>query len=266
MLDIGSGVHLADPQILLWLVLIYLFAALLSGLSGFGFSGIGALTLIYLPPEFAISLLMMLSVVTQAGSLSRLWREMKGYSQPWNRPDGVIPYFVGGAIGMPVGIHIMLAAGASGLIFAFAMLLVSYSIYGLLIQAKPIFRNATGWRSAILVGACGGVIGGFTAFPGSALVIWNSLNGVSKEHARALIQPFILFMQLVGLALIAGTHPQLFDPSFWKLFVTITPVVLVGSIAGVAIYKRTSQINYRRITMGALGLSGAGLLLKLGLV
>lgn len=264
MIDIGSSMHVADPLVLSWLVLIYFFAGVLSGLSGFGFSGIGALTLIYLPPGIAISMLMMLSVVTQVSSLSRLWQELKGYLQPWTRPDGVVPYFVGGVIGMPVGIHSMLVAGATGLIFVFAVLLVSYSIYGLLIQAKPIFRDASDWRSAILVGACGGVIGGFTAFPSSALVIWNSLNGVSKEHSRALIQPFTLFMQLVGLALIAGTRPQLFDPSFWMLFVAITPVVLVGSISGMALYKRTNQINYRRITMGALGLSGVGLLLKLG--
>lgn len=265
MFDIGMGFPLTDTADLIGLVIIYASAAVMSGLSGFGFSAVGALSLIYLPPTIAISMLMMLSLATQALSFSSLWGELRSYSQPWYRPDGVLPYCVGGVLGMPVGIQIMAVVDAKDLMIAFGLLLVLYSGYSLLKPAPSSFQDATGWRSSLLVGACGGCIGGFTAFPGSILVIWTSLIGASKERGRALTQPFVFFMQLVGLAVIAVTRPQIFNGQLLTLFAAMVPLALIGSWVGVVIYRRTNQVNYRNICFAALGLSGLGLLLKLGL-
>jgi uncharacterized membrane protein YfcA len=265
MFDLTMGFPVTDPSDLIWLVMIYVTAAFMSGLSGFGFSAIGALSLIYLPPTLAISMLMMLSLATQALSFSRLWGELRNYSKPWYRKDGVLPYFVGGVFGMPVGIEIMTVVDAKSLVLVFGLLLVLYSGYCLAKPTKPVFQHVAGWRSSLLVGACGGVIGGFTAFPGSVMVIWTALTGRAKEHGRALTQPFVFFMQLVGLILIAFTRPQTFNNQFVTLFTAMVPLALIGSWVGVIIYRRTSQVDYRKICFTALGLSGFGLLLKLGL-
>ena len=245
-----------------WLALIYVFAGIVSGFSGFGFSAIGALSLIYLPPTLAISLLMMLSLGTQAMSSISLRHEMQEHFRPWYRADGVIPYCVGGTLGMPMGIQIMLLAGTKALMFVLGLTLVAYSAYSLWKPDKLQIRSAGSWRSSVLVGACGGVVGGFSAFPGSVIVIWNSLKGVPKEKGRALTQPFILFMQLVGLALIWATQPEVFSGEFWTLFSIMLPLALLGSVAGIAIYRKTSQLNYRSFTFALLGLSGLGLLAK----
>jgi hypothetical protein len=42
-------------------------------------------------------------------------------------------------------------------------------------------------------------------------------------------------------------------------------VSLLGNRIGIAIYRRTGDVGYRQITLAALGISGAGLLLKAGL-
>lgn len=265
MFDASMVFPVTAPADLIGLVLIYVSAAVMSGLSGFGFAAIGALSLIYLPPTIAISMLMLLSLATQAWSFSRLWGELRSFSQPWHRPDGVLPYCVGGVFGLPVGIEIMTRVDAKGLMLVFGLLLVLYSGYSLLKPAKPFLGKVASWRSSLLVGACGGVIGGFTAFPGSVLVIWTSLTGASKEQGRALTQPFVFFMQLVGLAVIAGTRPQIFNGQLLTLFAAMVPLALIGSWVGVAIYRKTSQIDYRNICFAALGVSGLGLLLKLGL-
>lgn len=248
-----------------WLALIYVFAGIVSGFSGFGFSAIGALSLIYLPPTLAISMLMMLSIGTQAMSSITLRHEMKEHLRPWYGSDGVLPYCVGGALGMPIGIQIMLLAGTKVLMFVLGLVLVAYSAYSLWKPDKLLIRNAGSWRSSVLVGACGGVVGGFSAFPGSVIVIWNSLKGVSKARGRAITQPFILFMQLVGLALIGVTQPQVFSGEFWTLFSMMLPIALLGSLGGIAIYRKTSQVNYRSFTFALLGLSGLGLLAKLAI-
>lgn len=261
----GTWFELSGTPSLGWLGLIYLFAGIVSGFSGFGFSAIGALSLIYLPPALAISMLMMLSLGTQAMSSISLRHEMKEHFRPWYRADGVLPYCIGGTLGMPMGIQIMLLAGTNVLMLILGLILVAYSAYSLWKPDKLLIRGAGSWRSALLVGAFGGVVGGFSAFPGSVIVIWNALKGVPKAKGRALTQPFILFMQLVGLALIGATQPQVFSGEFWTLFSTMLPLALLGTLAGIAIYRKTSQLNYRSFTFALLGLSGLGLLAKLAI-
>jgi uncharacterized membrane protein YfcA len=255
--------HLGEPATLIALAVIYTTAAVFSGLSGFGFSAIGCLSLVVLPPQLGIALLMGLSLITQMSSFGSLWSELRRHVGPWHRSDGVLPYLVGGTLGMPAGLAILAAFGARDLTVALGSMLICYSIWSL---AKPpswrIADRAPSLRRSFMVGAVGGVVGGFSAFPGSALVVWNGLTGVGKEEGRALTQPFILWMQLLGLALLLATRPQLFDVAFWKIFAAALPTALLGNALGVAIYRRTGDLGYRRITFVALGVSGGGLVLK----
>ncbi len=207
---------------------------------------------------------MLLSLITQAMSFANLWREMRDQGSAWHRSDGVIPYCIGGALGMPAGLGILLAVDANLLTGVFGALLVLYSLYSLFKPTQLQLRGANmGWRSSVLVGAVGGVVGGFTAFPGSAIVVWTGLKGATKEQARALTQPFVFFMQLLGLGSLLIARPETFNATFWAMLVAMLPLAIGGSFLGVAIYRQTSQINYRKITFAALGLSGAGLLIKL---
>jgi hypothetical protein len=252
-----------EPSVILALGLIYLTAAIFSGLSGFGFSAIGCLSLLVLPPQRGVVILMALSLVTQASSFRKLWPELSRYALPWRRRDGVLPYLVGGTAGVPVGLAILSALGARELTMALGLLLMAYSAWSLRAGDQHSLRNRVPahWRS-FCVGAIGGVIGGFSAFPGSALVVWNGLRGAGKEEGRALTQPFILWMQVVGVALFVATRPRLFDASFWSILTLALPAALLGNALGVAIYRATGDRGYRRITLAALGLSGAGLIAK----
>ncbi len=254
---------IGHPAAFTALALIYTTAAVFSGLSGFGFSAIGCLSLALLPPQTGIAMLMSLSLVTQAWSFRSLRGELRRHSGSWTRRDGVLPYLIGGTAGMPVGLAILATFGARELSVSLGVLLIAYSIWSL---AKPVGLRLRGgppsaWRS-FLVGAAGGVVGGFSAFPGSAIVVWNGLLGLGKEEGRALTQPFILWMQIVGLALLLATRPQLFGPVFWGLFAAALPASLLGNSAGVAIFRRTGDVGYRNITFVALGLSGIGLVAK----
>ena len=256
--------HVAGPATLVDLAVIYSMAAIFSGLSGFGFSAIGCLSLLVLPTQLGIAMLMALSLITQASSFGTLWPELRRHALPLHRRDGVMPYLAGGTVGMPVGVAILAAVGARELTVALGLLLMGYSAWSLfkpsdlrLCDSAPLR-----WRS-FLVGAAGGVVGGFSAFPGSALVVWNGLSGVGKEKGRALTQPFILWMQLVGLALLVATRARMFDAAFWAIFAAALPAALLGNALGVAIYRKTGDVGYRRITFVALGLSGCGLVFKI---
>lgn len=253
----------SDAGSLVLLAATYAAAGVFSGLSGFGFAAVGSLSMIALSPQLAVPLLMVLSFATQAASLRTLWAELRPVGAPWHRPDGVLPYLLGGLAGMPVGLSILTTSSAELLKAVLGLLLVGYASWSLLRPAKLALRAlCPNLNSALLVGLAGGVVGGFSAFPGSALVVWNGLTGRSKEQSRALTQPFILFMQVIGLSLLFAARPELFDSAFCVLLVLALPIALLGNGLGVAIYRKTGDRSYRRVTLIALGLAGTGLLLK----
>jgi uncharacterized membrane protein YfcA len=247
------------------LAAIYAVAAVLSGLSGFGFSAIGCLTFALLTPELAVAMLMGLSLLTQISGAAALWVDIRAHVLPWWRRDGVVPYLAGGAAGLPFGLALLSGLALPELKVALGVLLICYAAWSLVRSPPPALRREPNAVRSFCVGVAGGVVGGVAAFPGSALVVWNAISGTGKEQGRALTQAFILSMQLIGLSLLLARHPALFGPKFWALFVAAAPVALLGNRLGVAIYRRTGDIGYRRITLAALGAAGFGLLLQLAL-
>ena len=78
-----------------------------------------------------------------------------------------------------------------------------------------------------------GVVGGFTAFPGAAVVVWTGLRGLPKAQHRAIVQPYIILSQIYSLALVALLHPTYLNARFWLLLALSLPVVVPGTLTGV---------------------------------
>ena len=248
------------PLTIALLVVILAASALMSGLSGFGFSAIGALCLILLPPKLGVPLLMTLSAANQIMSLGQLKADMQPIRHWW--PDGPAPYLLGGLVGVPVGLAILGSLPTADLMLVFGAFLVIYAGYSLL---RPHGARAAvhgGWVASSLVGMSGGVIGGFTAFPGAAVVVWNGLRNVPKREARAIVQPYIFGLQVLSIALLALHRPETFGRTYWLLLAITIPVVLPCTLLGVRLYKSLSDVNFRRVTFILLGVSGLGLLIK----
>jgi hypothetical protein len=114
MQELTNLPSVGHPAALAALALIYTTAAVFSGLSGFGFSAIGCLSLALLPPQTGIAMLMSLSLVTQAWSFRSLRGELRRHSGSWTRRDGA-PYLICGTAGMPVGLGILAHHAAAAL-------------------------------------------------------------------------------------------------------------------------------------------------------
>ena len=185
---------------------------------------------------------------------------MKPIQEWW--PDGAAPYLLGGVIGVPVGLAILHSLPTSTLMAIFGAFLVLYAAYSMLKPEGVQVSAKGGWLASALVGMTGGVIGGFTAFPGAAVVIWSGLRRLPKRESRAIVQPYILGLQIISLAILAIQHPETFNATFWKLIAITVPVVLPCTLLGVNLYKLLSDINFRRISFMLLGTSGVGLLVK----
>jgi uncharacterized membrane protein YfcA len=64
------------------------------------------------------------------------------------------------------------------------------------------------------------------------------------------------------LILIALLHPNYLSYRYWLLLLLTLPAVLPGTAIGVMLYRRISDINFKRVSYLLLGLSGVALLLK----
>lgn len=249
-----------SPVSVLLLVVILAASALMSGLSGFGFSAIGALCLTLLPAQLGVPLLMTLSAANQVMSIRQLKADLKPIKEWW--PNGPAPYLLGGLVGVPLGLMVLKSLPSIQLMTVFGVLLVGYAAYSLLKPATPAMQARGGWMASSLVGMTGGVIGGFTAFPGAPVVVWSGLRQLPKTESRAIVQPYIFGLQILAIALLALERPQTFNATYWWLVLITVPVVLPFTLLGVRLYRSLSDVNFRRVTFILLGISGAGLLIK----
>lgn len=247
-----------------FLMAVFFLAAFMSGLSGFGFSAIGCLCLVVLSPAQAIPLLMALSLITQAQSFRALYAELSKH-RPSKTSDGVTPYIVGGVIGLMVGTPLLAIVPVNRLIPAVGVFLIGYCLYSLYKpKSLKIDVKSSNFIRSVAIGSFGGFIGSFSGFPGSALVVWNGLIGATKEQSRALTQPFILALQIVGLTMAAVIRPEVFDGNLGRLLLYCTPIALLGNQLGVSAFRAIKNDNlFGKITLLSLGLTGGGLLLRM---
>lgn len=255
--DAIAGLSLRD---LAWVEVIVFLSGVMSGLSGFGFSAVGAATLLLLPPILQVPLFQTLSTGNQLLSAGQLRDDMpKSWRDVWAGPG---PCMLGGVAGVPIGIWLLSHLPATRLMAAFGVLLVAYSVYSILKPASLTLRGIDGPLFGAGMGFLGGVLGGFTAFPGAAVVVWTGLRGLPKAQHRAIVQPYIIMSQIYSLSLFALLHPAYLNGRFWLLLALSLPAVVPGTLSGLAIYRRMSDLNFKRATFLLLGLSGLALLAK----
>lgn len=240
---------------------ILFLSGLMSGLSGFGFSAVGAATLLFIPPVTEAPLLQTLSTGNQLLSLERLRADMpSSWRAFWAGPGWPI---VGGMPGAYAGIWMLAHLPARQLMTVFGSVLVLYCLYSLFRRSGARLRGFDGPVTGAIVGFIGGAFGGFTAFPGAAVVVWAGLRDLPKAQSRAIVQPYIIMSQLFSIGLIALKQPQWLTGNYFALLLWTLPFVLPGTFCGVTLYRRISDVNFRRISFILLGLSGAALLTKL---
>lgn len=239
---------------------ILFLSGLMSGLSGFGFSAVGAATLLMMKPVLEAPLLQTLSTGNQLLSVEQLRADMpKSWKGFWESPGFCI---VGGLPGAFVGIWMLSHLPAMQLTTGFGILLVLYALYSIFKPTGAKIKGFDGPVSGLVVGFIGAALGGFTAFPGAAVVVWTGLRDLPKAQNRAIVQPYIIMSQIYALTLIYFLHRSYLSHQYLMLLLITLPAVLPGTLGGVLLYRRISDVNFKRVSYLLLGLSGLALLLK----
>lgn len=234
-------------------MLVIAAAALVSSIAGFAFSAIAGAMLFHIAddPVRLVQIMVACSIANQA---AMTWQLRKSIDWP-----GLCVFFAGGIPGLAAGVCLLIHADRHLYIHALGAFLLVYSAY-MLLRTPMTFKNQS-IAFDVAAGFLGGITGGAAGFPGAAVTIWCSMKGWDKARQRAVVQPFILIMQCTGLVAIslarqtATAHPG-FDPAN-LLFI---PASLLGTMAGMLLYKRLSDRQFARAVNAMLLISGVSYL------
>jgi uncharacterized membrane protein YfcA len=234
---------------------VVLAASTLSSIAGFAFSAIcGAMLLGMMnDPVRIVEIMMLCSIAIQSVSVATLWRDIN-----WR---DLRVFLIGGTLGLPIGVVLLLRIGHVGFREAMGGLLTAYAAYALF--KRPLTITSGGKLADAFVGFLGGITGGLAGFPGAAVTIWCGMRGLDKRSQRGTYQPFILIMQIIAIGLIqvlrtpmAGGHSidlELF------LFV---PAALLGTRSRLAIFRCLSDRLFALSINLLLLASGLGLMIQ----
>jgi hypothetical protein len=233
--------------------LVILVASLVSGIAGFAFSAICGAMLFHLidDPVRAVQIMMICSVGGQSLMVWALRREI-----PWR---SLSVFLAGAAIGLPLGIFVLLHTRSALYAQAIGVVLVLYAFF--MMASRPMILRRQNSLFDAMAGFLGGVTGGAAAFPGAFVTIWCGFKGWPKEKQRALYQPFILIVQLAAIAILAlpGFIPQ-GRPAFDFAGFFYLPAMLLGSTIGMACFNRLSDRQFSLAVNLLLVVSGVSFL------
>lgn len=221
-----------------------------NGLTGFG-TGLTALPfwLVALAPATAAPLVVVCSVVAQLQTLPAIWHAVR-----WRR---VLPFVVGGLLGVPAGTMLLGIASPQGFRLAIGGLLVVYCAIMLARRDGPTV--AWGGRLADgLAGLGGGVLGGFAGLSGPLPTVWASLRGWGKDARRSVFQTFNL--TVLALAGAAQATAGFVTAEVGRLVLVALPGTLIGAWLGRRTYIRLGERRFDRLVLVLLLLSGVSIL------
>jgi uncharacterized protein len=221
-----------------------------AGLAGFAFGLVAAAVWLHiLTPVETTALIVAFGLVVQGVSVWKLRRSLDARR--------LLPFLIGGAIGVPIGAELLRWSSASHLRAAVGIVLIGYSAWSL---ARPRLAAVTaGGRVADgVVGVASGMLGSTTGLGGILPTVWCQLRGWRKDEQRAVFQP-------VAVAIFAMTALWLGGAGFVerntaRLFVIGLPAVLAGLWLGLRLFARLDETGFRTLVLVLLLVSGLALL------
>src|SRR3954471_3146136 len=232
---------------------ILLFGALaggfVSGLAGFGTALMAlGIWLWVLPPQVAVPLVLICSVIAQLSTLRSIWKSID-FTLVW-------PFVIGGLIGVPLGTRLIAHADPNVFKLTVGIFLLIFPT--LLYFQRNDMAIAFGGRAADgAVGFAGGILGGLAGLSGPLPILWASIRGWSKQERRGIFQIFNGTVLAASLAMQIATGFVKVEV-YWLALIAF-PATIIGAWLGARIYHALSDRHFGDIVLGLLFLSGLGL-------
>lgn len=238
-----------DP-ITIYILIILFVATLVRSTFGFGESLIAVpLLSLLIPIEIAVPLSVLVSIVIAAIVVVQDRSKIHLKSAKW--------LIVFAALGIPIGLFLLVHANESWIKGILGVLIISYSAYSLLSKNK--FQLET--DNKVWLFACGfisGVLGGAYGLNGPSLVIYGNLRRWSAQHFRATLQAYFLPVSILGM--IGYAFQGLWTSEVTHYFLVSLPVIVPTVFLGRFFNGKLKDGNFLNLVFVGLIIVGLVLL------
>lgn len=226
----------------------------INGLAGFGTALMSlGIWLEVMPPEKAVAIVALMSVVSGVQSLWLIRREIR----PGLRrlPRFLIPALAG----LPLGAHILSGVTAGELKLLLASLMLLYGVYFLFKQSLP--TELTPHPAAdCMVGFAGGLLGGAASLSGVLPSMWCAMQPWTKMETSAVLRPYNI--AVLSLAAAAFAVNGIYSWETLLVAAAAIPVSMAASAVGIAVFRRLTDTVFRRLLIFMLFVSGLLILVQ----
>lgn len=231
------------------IVLVAAISGFVQGLSGFAFALVATSFWAWmLPPQQVVPLVLLGSLLGQCTSIFRVRADIS--------PGRVGPFLAGGMVGVPLGAAVLHTLNAQLFRAVFGLGLIVFCTLMLGADRLPKVRasrpadGGIGLVSGVLAGACG--------MGGPPMTLWCTLRGWDAATQRATFQSFFILVQIQVLTFY--TWLGVIDWPLIRMFLTVAPVIVAGSLIGSYIGRRFSERTFQRTVFMLLLVSGVMML------
>lgn len=220
------------------LLYVIVFAcAVLRGITGFGFA-IAAVPVIslFMSPELTVAYITLLQALIGLYDVPTCYKKAHWPSVGWLSVSSIV--------GIPIGVYLltMLDDNVVRILIAGVVIL---AILGLISKkGLPLKANA---KSAIPCGVFGGLFAGLASMAGPPTVLYFLGSGIKPAQARASMILFFFFTSLITIPFLY--QAELIDNTMFIYALIGLPVFIIGGKIGELIFKRTSDIGYKKISI-----------------
>lgn len=224
----------------------------INGLAGFGTS-LFALGwwLQVMPPVQAVALSLIMSVLSGIQGVVLVRKSIE-----WPRLGR---FLLPALLGIPIGLQLLHQVDAGLLKIVVAGFLL---LYGGFFTFRKGLPNLTR-RTPVIdggVGFLGGILGAIAGLSGALPTMWCSLRSWSKSEQRAVLQPFNVVV--LGLSAAVLAWDGVYDLQLLISIAIALPATMIAAQVGIAVFKKLTDWQFRRLLIAMMFLSGAILLIR----
>lgn len=226
----------------------------INGLAGFGTALLSlGIWLQVMPPWQAVSIVAAMSVVSGLQNLWLIRRDLRGDRGRFAR------FLLPALAGIPLGSAALGLVGASALKLVIAGFMLLYGAFFALRRSLPQIERPMPIMD-ILVGFLGGVLGGAASLSGALPTMWCAMQPWTKGETSAVLRPFNV--AILGIAALLFAWQGYYVRDTLVMMAIALPATLISGRIGVALFRRLTDQQFRRLLIWLLFASGALLTLR----
>lgn len=213
-----------------------MIAAIVQGITGFGFSLVAfPLLALLLPVQVATPILVLSSLILNV----IVFKSVTGI-----RFKGIRAMTLLAIISTPIGAYILKVISPDILKISVGIVITATALfllkgYQVKFKRELLARSITGFFS--------GLLNGTLSMSGPPIILYMSNQGAEKDNLRG---SFSLFAMITNVfAIITLYYAGLINSTVFVNFVELIPALIIGVILGVQISRKVNEIAFRKITL-----------------